>query len=78
MFYRGTMESILSSCIIAWFGNCTASDRKTLQRIARTAEKIHPSLARTLLTAAVWQKIKGLGTSDLQLSQFKYSFNESD
>ncbi|KAK3540979.1 hypothetical protein QTP86_007948 [Hemibagrus guttatus] len=39
-FYRGTIESILSSCITAWFGNCTISDRKTLQRIVRTAEKI--------------------------------------
>ncbi|KAK3508787.1 hypothetical protein QTP70_007628 [Hemibagrus guttatus] len=39
-FYRGTIKSILSSCITAWFGNCTASDRKTLQRIVRTAEKI--------------------------------------
>ncbi|KAK3527264.1 hypothetical protein QTP86_018628 [Hemibagrus guttatus] len=38
--YRGTIESILSSCITAWFGNCTASDHKTLQRIVRTAEKI--------------------------------------
>ncbi|KAK3506172.1 hypothetical protein QTP70_014844 [Hemibagrus guttatus] len=26
MFYRGTIESILSSCITAWFGNCTVSD----------------------------------------------------
>ncbi|KAI5098259.1 gastrula zinc finger protein XlCGF28.1-like [Silurus meridionalis] len=33
MFYRGTIESILSSCITAWFGNCTVSKRKTLQRI---------------------------------------------
>ncbi|KAI5108323.1 gastrula zinc finger protein XlCGF28.1-like [Silurus meridionalis] len=40
MFYRGTIESILSSCITAWSGNCTVSDRKTLQRILRTAEKI--------------------------------------
>ncbi|KAI5102820.1 gastrula zinc finger protein XlCGF28.1-like [Silurus meridionalis] len=40
MFYRGTIEGILSSCITAWFGNCTVSDRKTLQRIVRTAEKI--------------------------------------
>ncbi|KAI5606429.1 gastrula zinc finger protein XlCGF28.1-like [Silurus asotus] len=40
MFYRGTNESILSSCITAWFGNCTVSDRKSLQRIVRTAEKI--------------------------------------
>ncbi|KAK3523719.1 hypothetical protein QTP70_009267 [Hemibagrus guttatus] len=40
VFYRGTIESVLSSCITAWFGNCTVSDRKTLQRIVRTAEKI--------------------------------------
>ncbi|KAK3569451.1 hypothetical protein QTP86_030088 [Hemibagrus guttatus] len=40
MFYRGTIESVLSSCNTAWFGNCTVSDRKTLQRIVRTAEKI--------------------------------------
>ncbi|KAI5628316.1 gastrula zinc finger protein XlCGF28.1-like [Silurus asotus] len=39
-FYRGTIESILSSCITARFGNCSVSDRKTLQRIVRTAEKI--------------------------------------
>ncbi|KAK1784213.1 hypothetical protein P4O66_003961, partial [Electrophorus voltai] len=32
-FYRGTVESILSSYIITWFGNCTAFDRKTLQTI---------------------------------------------
>ncbi|KAK3514351.1 hypothetical protein QTP70_015880 [Hemibagrus guttatus] len=40
MFYRGTIESVLSGCITGWFGNCTVSDRKTLQRIVRTAEKI--------------------------------------
>ncbi|KAK3539814.1 hypothetical protein QTP70_013300 [Hemibagrus guttatus] len=40
MFYRGTIESVLSSCITDWFGNCTISDRKILQRIVRTAEKI--------------------------------------
>ncbi|KAK3521645.1 hypothetical protein QTP70_014707, partial [Hemibagrus guttatus] len=38
MFYRGTIESVLSSCITAWFGNCL--DHKTLQRVVRTAEKI--------------------------------------
>uniref|UniRef100_A0A3B1J4B0 Alkylated DNA repair protein AlkB homologue 8 N-terminal domain-containing protein n=1 Tax=Astyanax mexicanus TaxID=7994 RepID=A0A3B1J4B0_ASTMX len=40
LFYRGTIESILSSCITAWFGTCTVSDRKTLQRIVRTAQRI--------------------------------------
>ncbi|KAK3570210.1 hypothetical protein QTP86_016519, partial [Hemibagrus guttatus] len=37
---QGTTESILSSRITAWFGNCTVSDGKTLQRIVSTAEKI--------------------------------------
>ncbi|KAK3539487.1 hypothetical protein QTP70_009051 [Hemibagrus guttatus] len=40
MFYRGTIENVLSSCITACFGNCTVSDRKTLQWIVKTAEKI--------------------------------------
>ncbi|KAK1798154.1 hypothetical protein P4O66_000648 [Electrophorus voltai] len=39
-FYRGTIESNLSSSITTWFGNCTVFDCKTLQRIMRTAEKI--------------------------------------
>ncbi|KAK3538416.1 hypothetical protein QTP86_001761 [Hemibagrus guttatus] len=39
-FYRETIKSILSSYITAWFGNCTSSDRKTLQWVVRTAEKI--------------------------------------
>ncbi|KAK3542088.1 hypothetical protein QTP86_013386 [Hemibagrus guttatus] len=51
MFYRGTIESILSSCITAWFENCTVLDQKTLQRIVRTAEKINgvslPSITDT-------------------------------
>ncbi|KAK1790256.1 hypothetical protein P4O66_014168, partial [Electrophorus voltai] len=54
-FYRGTVESILSSCIITWFGNCTSFDRKTLQRIVRTAEKIigvsHPSITNIYITS---------------------------
>ncbi|KAF0024978.1 hypothetical protein F2P81_021859 [Scophthalmus maximus] len=32
-FYRGTIESILTSCITVWYGSCTSSNRKTLQRI---------------------------------------------
>ncbi len=39
-FYRGTMESILTSCITVWYGTCNASCRKSLQRIVRAAEKI--------------------------------------
>ncbi|KAK1794392.1 hypothetical protein P4O66_011272 [Electrophorus voltai] len=56
-FYRGTIESILSSCIITWFGNCTVFDRKTLQRIVRTAEKIIgvslPSITNIYITRCI-------------------------
>ncbi|XP_060760791.1 uncharacterized protein LOC132870878 [Neoarius graeffei] len=39
-FYRGTIENILTSCITVWYGACTVSCCKTLQRIVRAAEKI--------------------------------------
>ena len=35
-----TNESILTGCITAWYGNCSASDRKALQRVVRTAQYI--------------------------------------
>ena len=39
-FYRCTIESILSGCITAWYGNCTAHNRKALQRVVRSAQRI--------------------------------------
>ena len=35
-----TIDSILTGCITTWYGNCSASDRKALQRVARTAQYI--------------------------------------
>ncbi len=35
-----TVESILTGCITAWFGNSTAGNRKALQRVVRTARHI--------------------------------------
>ncbi len=40
IFYRGTIESVLTSCITVWYGNCSAADRKTLQWTVNTAAKI--------------------------------------
>jgi len=40
IYYRGTIESVLTSCITVWYGNCSAADRKTLQRTVNTAAKI--------------------------------------
>ena len=40
MFYSFTIESILTCCITAWYGNCLSSDRKALQRVVRTAQYI--------------------------------------
>ncbi len=39
-FYRGTIESLLTSCITVWYGTCNASCRKSLRRRVRAAEKI--------------------------------------
>ena len=47
------VESILTGCITAWNGNCSASDRKALQRVVRMAQ---------YLTGA---KLPAIQTSDL-------------
>jgi hypothetical protein len=39
-FYNCTIESILTGCITAWYGNCSASDCKALQRVVQTAQYI--------------------------------------
>ncbi len=39
-FYTCTVESILTGCITAWFGNSTAGNRRALQRVVRTAHHI--------------------------------------
>ena len=39
-FYRCTIESILIGCITAWYGSCTALNRKALQRVLKTAQNI--------------------------------------
>eukprot|EP00061_Rhincodon_typus_P019072 g48522.t1 len=39
-FYRCTIESILSGCIIAWYGNCSAQECKKLQKVVCTAQTI--------------------------------------
>jgi gmma-aminobutyric acid receptor subunit gamma len=39
-FYSCTIEGILTGCITAWYGNSSASDRKALQRVVRTAKYI--------------------------------------
>lgn len=38
--YRGTIGSILTTCITMWFGACTIFWRKTLQRTVKAAKKI--------------------------------------
>ncbi len=39
-FYTCTVESILTGCITAWFGNSTTGNRRALQRVVRTARHI--------------------------------------
>ena len=39
-FYSCTIEIILTGCTTAWYGNCSAFDQKTLQKVVRTAQYI--------------------------------------
>ena len=39
-FYSCTIKSILTGCITALYGNCSASDHNALQRVVRTAQYI--------------------------------------
>jgi hypothetical protein len=39
-FYSCTIKGILTGCITAWYGNCSASDCKALQRVVHTAQYI--------------------------------------
>jgi hypothetical protein len=39
-FYRFTIESILLGCITGWYSNCTALNRKALQRLVWSAQHI--------------------------------------
>ena len=38
--YRYTIEIILSGCITAWYGSCSAQDRKELQNFVNVAQSI--------------------------------------
>ena len=38
--YRCTIESILLGCITAWYDNCSAHNRKALQRVVRYTQRI--------------------------------------
>lgn len=40
LLYRGTIVSVLSSCITTWYSICKVSDRKRLQRIVKTEKNI--------------------------------------
>jgi gmma-aminobutyric acid receptor subunit gamma/deltex-like protein len=39
-FYSCTIDSILIGCITAWYGKCTALDRKALLKVMRTDQYI--------------------------------------
>ena len=39
-FYRCTIESILTGCITAWYGNSTTHNRRALQRVVQSAQRI--------------------------------------
>ncbi|KAI5089711.1 gastrula zinc finger protein XlCGF28.1-like [Silurus meridionalis] len=39
-FYRCAIESILTSRVTVWYGSCSVAERKALQRVVKTAQRI--------------------------------------
>ncbi len=42
-FDRSVIESVITCCIAVWYSGCTSENKKSLQRIIETAEKITSS-----------------------------------
>eukprot|EP00061_Rhincodon_typus_P012285 g37918.t1 len=62
-FYRHTTESILSSYIMAWYSNCSAKDRKKLQKvvcIARTITEANLSSMESIYTSHCCGKVANI------------------
>ena len=61
-FYKCTIESILSGCITAWYGNCIACNHRALQRVVQSAQIISggklPALQDTYTTRCHGKAIK--------------------
>ena len=67
--YSCTIESILTFCITTWYGDCSASDHKVLQRVVRTAQHItgakHPAIQDLRIYQAVMQPVRMLSMVQL-------------
>ncbi|KAM7379021.1 hypothetical protein PAMP_017842 [Pampus punctatissimus] len=57
-FYRCTIESILTNCITVWYGNCSVADRKSLQRVVKTAQRITGSSLPTIDTIQCKRRLR--------------------
>ncbi|KAL0195769.1 hypothetical protein M9458_009341, partial [Cirrhinus mrigala] len=60
-FYSCTIESILTGNILTWFGNSTMQDRRALQRVVRSAERIiHTELPdlHSIYSRRCWTKAR--------------------
>ena len=57
-FYRCTIESILSGCVTAWYGNCSAHNRKALQRVVRFAQRIPSRRGQYMFMKSVTERLK--------------------
>ncbi|KAK0151012.1 hypothetical protein N1851_007892 [Merluccius polli] len=51
--YRCSIESVLAYCISAWYTSCSAAEKKALQRIINTAQKITDCVCLSCRTSSV-------------------------
>jgi hypothetical protein len=67
-FYRHTIESILSGCIIAWYGKCTIRNHMDLQKVVQSAQRITRGILPALQDIySTWCQRKDKKIKDLSL-----------
>ena len=55
LFYRTFIESVLTFCVVVWFGNLNLADKNRLDRLVRVASKVIGVNQVQLSELYVWQ-----------------------
>jgi len=62
MFYKSTVESIISFCMSLWYGSCTGIKKRKISKVIKTAKKLGCDItdATSLYNDSLHRKLKGI------------------
>ena len=63
LFYQSVIQSIITSCIIVWYGNLRAQDIRKLERVTKVASKtigLDVKTVRSIFETAIVSKLRAI------------------